>query len=258
MEDQFNRKRKWENCWDDVDYEKREKRGRIWGGIILIGGGAVWLAHVMGVVMPSWLFTWPSILILAGLFVLGKNGFQKPGGLIMLVIGGFFLYQQANPEIHIRQFFWPAFIILLGIGMIFSPWRKKRRQRIEYWKKNMHMGVDDSTGDVLSVNAIFGGVEKNIISKNFKGGNVHCVFGGAEINLSQADIQGTVMLEVSAIFGGLELAVPSNWKVKSEVNAVLGGVSDKRPVNSENTSEEKVLILKGDAVFGGIEIKSYI
>jgi hypothetical protein len=38
----------------------------------------------------------------------------------------------------------------------------------------------------------------------------------------------------------------------------MGGIEDKRIMQKENTIDPtKVLILKGNAVFGGLEIKSY-
>ena len=37
------------------------------------------------------------------------------------------------------------------------------------------------------------------------------MFGGAEINFMQADIQGRVELEVNQVFGGTKLIVPAHW-----------------------------------------------
>jgi hypothetical protein len=112
--------------------------------------------------------------------------------------------------------------------------------------------------DYLDVSAVFGTVTRNVISKNFKGGEVNAVFGGAEINLSQADFEGVVELELNQVFGGTKLIVPANWKIHSEQSAVFGGIEDKRPVQPvSSVAENKVLKLKGDCVFGGIEIRSY-
>ncbi|HMW10948.1 MAG TPA: LiaF-related protein, partial [Bacteroidia bacterium] len=90
-----------------------------------------------------------------------------------------------------------------------------------------------------------------------KGGEVSAVFGGAEINFMQADIQGRVELEVNQVFGGTKLIVPAHWEIKSEIAAVLGSVEDKRPLRGTTTDEKKVLILRGTTVFGGIDINSY-
>ena len=101
-------------------------------------------------------------------------------------------------------------------------------------------------------------MKKNIISKNFRGGESVTVFGGTEINLTQADISGAVGLEITQIFGGTKLIVPANWTVQSkELVAILGGIDDKRPPVPNAGAPEKVLILKGTCLLGGIEIRSY-
>ncbi len=81
--------------------------------------------------------------------------------------------------------------------------------------------------------------------------------GGAEINLMQADLQHNIVLEVNNVFGGTKLIVPSNWDVKNEVSAVFGGIEDKRSINTSVPDQDKILILKGTCVFGGIEVSNY-
>jgi predicted membrane protein len=74
----------------------------------------------------------------------------------------------------------------------------------------------------------------------------------------QADIDGRVILEVNNIFGGTKLLVPANWNVQSDIVTILGGVEDKRPMMAPGSSaNNKVLILKGACVFGGVDIRSY-
>ena len=53
--------------------------------------------------------------------------------------------------------------------------------------------------DHLFADTVIDGVDRNVVSKDFKGGRVTCVFGGAEINLHNADIQGAVLLDLTAI-----------------------------------------------------------
>ncbi|MGV3538590.1 MAG: hypothetical protein ACO1OQ_02200, partial [Rufibacter sp.] len=66
-----------------------------------------------------------------------------------------------------------------------------------------------------------------------------------------------VVLEVTQIFGGTSLIVPANWRVRSEVAAVFGGVDEKRSFAVAAKDSDKLLVLKGTLLFGGIEIKSY-
>lgn len=242
--------------------------GRVLSGLLVVGVGGVWLARQAGVEFPYWLFTWQMLLITLGLFMGLKHSFRGYGWLIMMAVGGVFMLEYVVPDFNLKPYFWPIIIIMVGLFMIFKP--RKRHRKHHYWKEEWKKRqqekwgkfVDEnpeniSSNDIINSVAIFGSVKKNVISKNFKGGEITCVFGGADVNLIQSDIHGEVVLEVNHIFGGSQLVVPSNWKVKSELVAIFGGIEDSRHVNENATDEDKVLIIKGSAIFGGIEIKSF-
>ncbi|MBK7650840.1 MAG: hypothetical protein IPJ20_08920 [Flammeovirgaceae bacterium] len=59
------------------------------------------------------------------------------------------------------------------------------------------------------------------------------------MDLSQADINGSVIIDVTQIFGGVKLVIPSNWELKSDLTAILGGVDDKRNAPQAVTVEAK-------------------
>ena len=235
------------------------------GLILLIVGGAL-LARQLGVWFPSWLFTWEMLLITIGLIIGIVNGFRDIGWVIITAIGLFFLADDIYPGI--KQLVWPAVIILVGLVIILKPSRQKKTMITtdtppasgSAYVHDVPAGATttahSTTEDVLDLVAIFGAVKKVVFSKNFRGGEAVCVFGGSEINLTQADFTGTIKLEIVAIFGGAKLIVPANWQVRSEATAILGGIDDKRdPVASANS--DKLIILEGTAICGGIEIASY-
>jgi hypothetical protein len=115
----------------------------------------------------------------------------------------------------------------------------------------------DITQDTeLDIVSIFAGIKKRIMSKQFQGGDIVCVFGGAELNLTNADFISPVALDVTMVFGGTKLIIPANWEVRSEVTAIFGGVDDKRP-QPTSSIPEKTIILKGTLMFGGIEVNSF-
>jgi predicted membrane protein len=114
-----------------------------------------------------------------------------------------------------------------------------------------------SASDFLNSTSVFGGIRKNIISKNFQGGEITTFMGGADINLSQADIQGRVVLDVTQVMGGTRIIVPPHWDVVSEVAAVFGGVEDKRFLQANAINPNKVLIIRGTSFMGGIDIRSF-
>jgi hypothetical protein len=112
--------------------------------------------------------------------------------------------------------------------------------------------------DYLDAVSIFGGVNKTILSKNFKGGEIVNVFGGAELDFTQADIQGRVVIDITQIFGGTKIIVPSNWQVVSDLAAVFASVDDKRIKRTMSAADgDKILVLKGVSIFAGVDVRSY-
>jgi predicted membrane protein len=257
------------NEWKDVQEHRHPVAGRVLGGLVLVGIGAVWFMQKMGYLFPAWLFSWKMLLIVIGLYVGARHVFRGVGWLIPIIIGLLFMADDFIPGFNIKPFIWPIVIVIAGLFMIFRPrrcgnrWRHKRGNRYNrFYNKSKweqpynYSDVAGSTEDRLEAVVVFGGTKKNIISKDFKGGEVTCVFGGAEINLSQADINGKVVLEMNQVFGGTKLIVPSHWQVHPETVTFMGGIEDRRPDNKV-TEPNKILILKGTSVFGGIDISSY-
>lgn len=239
-----------------------EKHDRFWMGLALLVVGAALLLQKMGAGLPDWLFTWPMILIIAGVVTGLKHRFTNVSWLIMIAIGIFFLWDEMIIDLDLKRYFWPVIIIGIGLIFMFRP-RKKWYHERERWNlpdENLNFGAgfsQQSAEDVINSTSIFGGVKKVITSKDFKGGEIVCFMGGAEYNLSQADITGPVSIEIIQVFGGTKLVVPPHWEIRSEAVAIFAGIEDKRPAQPGNFDPNKVLILKGTTIFGGIEIKSY-
>ena len=238
----------------------QSRGGNVWTGIFLLIIGGVALLKAMLFPLPAWVFTWQMLLIGIGFFMGVRHGFRGAAWFIMMLVGGVFLISEFYPEVSIKQYLWPAALILVGLFIIFKP----RRHR--YWREYTDQKVDEaiaaksdpaSSEDFIDSTSIFGGVKKNVISKNFKGGDITNIMGGSEIDLTQADIHGTVKIDLTQVFGGTKLIVPSNWQVKAQMAAIFGGVEDKRSAQNATLDPNKTLILDGTSIFGGIEIRSY-
>ena len=250
---------------------KDKESGRVIGGLILVAVGAALLLRNVGVYLPSWVFSWPMILILVGIYIGFKSDFRNNSWFIISLVGCYFLVSQFIPSLGLQPMFWPIVIIGLGITFILRPHKKSQyniKAEGEYDKwENVHKGnlaqkepniAYTDTNDFLFIRSVFSGVNKNIVSKNFQGGSISCVFGGAEIDLSQADIQGEVRIKMEMVFGGAKLVIPPHWTVQNHIDGVFHAIDDKRSFNpSISVNPDKVLILNGSAVFGGLEIRSY-
>ena len=228
---------------------KASKSGRAFAGLVLVIVGGVLLSRQLGLALPEWAITWEMLLIALGVYFGARRSFQPGGWVIMILVGTFFLLQDFYPEILIWHYIWPVAIILVGLWMIFKPRTAKRNW--EGWQVE-----PDSSDNMIVINSVFGSTKKKMLSKDFKGGDINTVFGGHDLDLSQADLNNTAVIEANIVFGGVKLIVPSHWQIKSEVDCVFGSVEDKRR-DSGGAVENKTLVLKGSVVFGSIEIKSY-
>ncbi len=235
--------------------------GRAGAGMIILIVGAALLARSFDVQLPHFLFTWPMLLIVIGLFIGVRHRFKNWAWLFPFGIGVVFLLDhELYFRFDVREFLWPAILIIIGLVMIFRP--KKNKSDEDWSSFNFSKKAADremgklSDEDYIETVSVFGSTRKNILSKDFKGGEVVSFFGGTELNLHQADITGPIQLEVTQVFGGTKLIVPANWRIQSELVSVFGGVDDKRMVQP-NVDQSKVLVLRGTNVFGGLEIKSY-
>jgi predicted membrane protein len=239
--------------------------GRVTTGVLILLIGVVLLLSKMNVGIPAWLVSWQMLLVVVGIFLGIRHKFKNPAWLIMVFVGSVFLIDQWSPDLHLGNYIGP--IILIGLGLIFITRPRRRPKEAlaakQEWKRQIReIGrVDDinttTNGEWLDSTSVFGGAKKVVLSKNFKGGDITCFMGGAEIDLTQADIQGKVVMDLTAVFGGIKLIIPPNWDLKIEINAVFGGVEDKRPLHLIKADPDKILVLDGAAVFGGIEINAY-
>ncbi|MGV3610369.1 MAG: LiaF transmembrane domain-containing protein [Fluviicola sp.] len=251
--------------------QKGQRRGKIAGGLAIVFFGVIYLLKQLGYNVPCYLLSWQMILIVIGIIVLVKHKFSKPHGYLMIIVGKVFLLADWYPEIINIKIIIPVAIILVGLAIVFFSnsrfgkcHRKKKHFTPKEWKQ-IHEAQQRGfsyykydEGDFIDSVSFFGGINKTIVSKTFKGADIVSFFGGTDINLSQADFQGRIVIDVTNIFGGTTLTIPNNWEVISEVASIFGAFEDKRPQYQRDAGEEsKVIILRGTCMFGGIEVNSF-
>jgi predicted membrane protein len=257
---------------------RRDPKGQYFIGLILLIVGGLLFARNMIPDFPRWVFSWPMILIGIGIFSGLRHGFRHPGSWILMLIGGIFLADRLSDDIYLRPYFWPILFVIGGAYFLLKPKRPWNRNT-DYDPGSDKPDINnpgsgftpgsstspadsnwsnDTTmqADVLDITAIFGGVKKRVLSKHFSGGEIVAVFGGCEVNLLQSDFSGKIRIEVFNMFGGTKLIVPADWNVQSEVVAIMGGVDDKRPP-ANNFDPNKIIVLEGTCIMGGLEIKSF-
>jgi predicted membrane protein len=262
-EERKEERKQWmQERWNNKDYQAMHRRGSIWTGVFILLIGVAFLIRNTVTGLPPWVFSWPSFLIVFGFFIGIRHNFKGVAWFIMMAVGAVFLYERIVPDIAVRQYIWPMALIVVGLFFILRPWRRGMHGSE---KKNAGVPGADLLGDeetwssedFVDSTSIFGGAKKNIISKNFKGGDLVNIFGGTDLDLTQADFTGTAVIELTTIFGGTKLIIPSNWSIKSDAVIIFGGLEDKRKMPTISDNPDKTLVLKGTVIFGGIDIKSY-
>lgn len=230
----------------EVEKEIKRSSSRSVFGVLLIGVGGLFLLNYFGfipAVIADVIFTWQMLLIGIGLAnILIRGNMQS--GLITLTVGAFFLFPKVTGIAIDWKLIGALLLVVIGSIMIFVRQRPRSRGMIKGDKQNF-----------IDVLTIFSGSERKVQSQDFKGGKLTTAFGGADIDLLDADIKGEAVLDIFTMFGGAEISVPRGWDVQVDVVSIFGACEDKRN-RIEPNPEKKVLRVKGFVIFGGAEVKS--
>ncbi len=226
--------------------------GLVAGAVLTLVGVALLLDH-MGIISFDrlWQF-WPMLLVVVGVshFV---NRERRAWGMFLMIMGAFLQLNQLG-IVHFKWAdLWPFLLIASGLFMIWGSLEARRRPPFF-----MSGGGDPRT--TINGVAIFSGLERRVTTQDFQGGHISAVFGGVELDLTEATMQADeATLEINAIFGGVELRVPDSWQVSFRGAPIFGGIEDKTRVRRSDDPagpKRKVLILTGAIIFGGMEIKN--
>lgn len=222
-------------------------------GVFLIALGVFWILVKLDVIPDTWndiLISWKMLLIGIGIFSL--IGGNRTAGTILIVIGGFFMIPDLmHIPYQLRRIAWPLLVIGIGVALLLT-YRKGSPPVLP---------SDDCNRDAIDYFddfVIFGGREIFVNSKNFIGGKITSIFGGAEYDLRQARLsENGAVIESVCVFGGSGFKVPPDRSIKNEVTAIFGAFEDKRGMTAHDvaTDTSKTLIIKGFCAFGGVEVK---
>src|SRR5579883_327364 len=215
--------------------------------IVLISVGAIFLLHNLHIFYAQELFRyWPAILIAVGVVKLvdSQDMGGRVGGGVLVGVGAVFLAQSLG-YLDIRFWdLWPLILIATGVGMLFQT------------DLGAHIGIvkeirNDRWG-YSKESAVFSGGKRVIVDQNFTKAKFDAVFGGFEIDLRRAQMAGdSAVLDLNAVFGGIEVKVPESWSVVLKGAGVFGGFVDStQQPDPRIYPNPKILVCKGGAVFG--------
>ena len=229
--------------------------GLVAGAVLTLVGLALLLDHLRIISFDRlWQF-WPMLLVLVGIshFI---NRERRRWGMFLMIMGAFLQLNQLG-IVHFQWGdLWPFLLIASGLFMIWGSLGAKWAK----WRPAFSLSGDGDPRTTLNEVAIFGGIERRVTTQDFQGGHINAVFGGVEIDLTDANMQAEeATLEINAIFGGVELRVPETWQVAFRGTPIFGGIADKtlrRGSQQPAVLPTRVLVLTGAVIFGGVEIKN--
>jgi predicted membrane protein len=225
---------------------KHKIRSVLWG-IFFIVIGALFALNALEITDIDIFFDgwWTLFIIIPSVIGLFTEK-DKTGNLIGVAIGVFLLL--CSRDILSFSMLWkllvPAIIMIIGLKMIFSAlFGNKANQILKQLKEN---------GNVpRSGHATFSGCTLNYQDQVFEGAELSAVFGGVKCDLREAVIEKDCAIEVSAIFGGIDILVPKHINVKVNSTCIFGGISNKTKPNADAPT----LYITGTCMFGGVDIK---
>jgi hypothetical protein len=227
---------------------KRSATGSLISGLAIAGVGVLLLLGQFGYldIANLWHF-WPVFFIISGIAKISSSNYSSPRiwGGFLIALGVILILHEFGRFPFGFDRLWPLFIIVGGLLLMWQAYDSKRNGEVS--------GEND-----VSVFSVFGGSEQHINSQQFRGGTLFAMFGGYQLDLTQAEIEGTqAVIDATSIFGGGEIRIPRHWNVLVRGIGIFGGYGDETgKIPADATKPPKTLIVKGVAMFGGVAVKN--
>lgn len=250
--------------------------------IILLGGAL--LADNLGWFDARYMLRslWPLALTAVGVAMVRhpQHKRSRSWGWVLITVGiWMFLDKIGWIHVSLGQIILPGVLLFAGGVLVFrsisGPPRGSSTPNAANTQSNINGTVDSAgatngstpgntsfAGSTSSDQAEFvrsfamlSGHELRPVSRPFRGADLSAVMGGIKLDLTSARMEGdTAVIEVFAFWGGVEIFVPPDWTVTSDVTTLLAGFIDKRRPTS--VVPTKHLVVKGVIVMAGVEIKN--
>lgn len=238
---------------------------------MLVGAGVILAGFLFLIDNLGWIqldmrvHFWPLVLMLVGASTLAqaprRGSSAAVSGVILIGFGALSLLK----GLGLITIGWNVLtsIGIIGMGLIMVFRAHKRGQQAAAGNDAASGVVDDgafftraegATAErVLDMTAIFGGIHGKVTTQDFRGGDLTSVMGGIDLDMRTASLNGTAVLNVFALMGGISIKVPTDWTVEIEGTPILGGFEEK---TMQPKDAAKRLVVRGTAVMGGVDIRN--
>lgn len=222
---------------------------KILWGLVLVVVGVIFALNALSITNIDVFFDgWWTLFIIIPCVVGIFTSNEKTGNLIGALIGAVLLLASQNiiDLSKIWKAIIPVIIVIIGLKMIFGDIFSVKK------KKKMDIIKNEDT-NASEFCATFSGQEVNFDNQIFKSTTLTAVFGGVECDLTGAVIESDALVNVTAIFGGVDITVPDNVNIKITSNSIFGGVSNK--AKRKFIEGRPTIYINASCIFGGADIK---
>ncbi len=247
-------------------------------GICIILAGLCYL----GSAVFGWEFSlffkgwWTLFLIIPAVAGLFSNG-PKTSTILLLLLGILLLLNAQG--VLSGQYLWAVMVaggaVAIGGSMIRSYFCQSKvghisaESRFPYDNGNPAGYTENAQADGGAANqpftegdirdcpdytAVFGEIDTRNLSRNLQGASVTSVFGGIALDLRGAEVHQDIVIEVTAVLGGVDIRAPQNVRIAVEKTPILGGVDFAAP-SLPFDADAPLVTFVCTAVLGGVDIK---
>lgn len=248
-------------------------------GLLIIALGAALLADNLGWLDARHIIRslWPLALVAVGIAMVRHPHHKRSRGWgwVLITVGAWiFLDKVGWIHVSLGQLILPGILLFVGGVLVVrslsgpptgstpagsSEGKPNGEADTSHGPSTSSTSFGSSTSsdqaEFMRSFAMLSGHELRPVSRPFRGADLNAVMGGIKLDLTSARMEGdTAVIEVFAFWGGVEIFVPPDWTVTSEVTTLLAGFIDKRRPTS--VVPTKHLVIKGMVVMSGVEIKN--
>lgn len=265
----------------------RWRRGRaargVIGGAMLALVGILLLSRGNGVIPEdlSGRQLWPLVFVWLGLMGLTRRR-SFVSSAASLGIAGFgvalVLEKLGLLTLGITSF-WPAALVAGGILVAlravtrpahrfghgpfgrggFRRWHHHHQRHHHHHTHHQHQMVNADIGaaGTFTRAVVLAGAQLRCESKVFTQGSLTATMSGVSLDLRQAVMQGDrAVLEVACTMSGVEIYVPTSWRVEVDVEPTLGAVEDSTRTDVVPDGKSRVLVVRGYVNLGNVVLKN--
>ena len=208
-------------------------------GFLLIFIGLILGLNAFGITNINLFFSgWWTLLI---------NDKEKTSSLIFLIIGVWlFLAERDLIEYELLiKLLLPVILISIGLLLVFKDVLSINGKEI----KKINANNKESNNYI----AVFGSQDLKFEDEKVENLDLKSLFGGIKLDLRDAKIEKDIVINTLSVFGGIDIYVPDDVKVKVSSTPFFGGVEVKR--GKQSSKKEITIYLNSVCIFGGVDVK---